>query len=491
VPSRNNDIGLRSARGPILLAVMVATGLVAIDATVIATAVPSIVDDIGGFSSFPWLFSIYLLASAVTVPVYAKLADTIGRKPVILFGISLFLIGSVLCGVAWDMPSLIVFRAVQGIGAGAILPITITIVGDIYSLEERARVQGYVASVWGISSVLGPTLGGFFAQFEIWRGIFLINIPLCLVAGFLLIRNFTERIERQRHRIDYLGATLLTVSMTLIILGVLEGGDAWAWNSPVSVAIFAVGALTLAAFVLVEHRAVEPVVALGLFRRPIVTTTTILGLSVGAGLIGLTAYVPTYLEGGLDVSPLVAGLALATLTIGWPIAATFSGRLYLRFGFRATAIFGAALVVVGTVILAAFSATPSILVVAIACFIVGVGFGFSAVPSLVAAQSSVEWNERGVVTGLNMFSRSLGQALGAAILGAVANGVIARLGGDATDPGTIISASSAVFVGAAIVAVLLVVSAIAMPRERKAASPAASPAAPATGSEVDAGAEPA
>ena len=219
-------MGLRSERGPLLLAMMLATGLVAIDSTIIATAVTSIVADVGGFSQFPWLFSVYLLASAVTVPVYAKLADTIGRKPLILFGIAVFLLGSVLCGFAWDMTSLIVFRAIQGIGAGAILPITITMVADLYTVEERARVQGYMASVWAIAAVAGPTLGGVFAQFDLWRGIFFLNIPLCLLAGWMIWSRFEERIERRAHRIDYAGAALLTVAMTLLILGVLQGGHA-------------------------------------------------------------------------------------------------------------------------------------------------------------------------------------------------------------------------------------------------------------------------
>ena len=469
-----SSVGLRSERGPILLAVMMSTGLVAIDSTIIATAVPAIVADVGGFSSFPWLFSVYLLASAVTVPVYSKLADTIGRKPVILFGIGVFLLGSVLCGIAWSMPALIAFRAVQGIGAGAILPITITMVGDIYTLEERARVQGYVASVWAVASVVGPTLGGVFAQLEVWRGIFLVNVPLCLVAAYLIARNFKERVERRAHRVDYAGAALLTVSMTLLILGVLEGGNAWEWTSPVSIGVFAGGTALFVAFVLVERRAAEPVLPLTLFRRPIISTTTLLGLGIGAGLIGLTAFVPTYLVVGTGASPLVAGLALATFTIGWPIAAALSGRLYLRYGFRATAILGGVLVVVGTATLAALASNPTIAMVAITCFFIGAGFGFVAVPTLVAAQTSVGWDERAVVTGTNLFSRSIGQALGVAVLGAVANAVIAGRGGDVTDPATIISASTAVFVGVAIVAVLILVGAALMPRE-SAAAPAAAP----------------
>ena len=232
-------VGFRSERGPVLIALMLSSGLVAIDSTIVATAVPSIVRDIGGFSSFPWLFSAYLLAQAVSVPVYAKLSDMAGRKPIILTGIGLFLLGSVLCGLAWSMPALIAFRVVQGLGAGAVQPVAITIAGDIYSLAERAKVQGYLASVWAISSVVGPTLGGVFSSLGIWRGIFLVNVPLCLLAGWMLIRNFHENVERTKHRVDYPGAALLTVSLSLLILGALEGGQAWAWNSPISIAVFA------------------------------------------------------------------------------------------------------------------------------------------------------------------------------------------------------------------------------------------------------------
>lgn len=224
-------VGFRSERGPILISLMVTTGLVAIDATVLATAVPTIVKDLGDFALFPWLFSVYLLAQAVTVPIYAKLSDTFGRKPVILVGIGLFLLGSILCGFAWSMPALILFRAVQGLGAGAVQPMSITIAGDIYTIAERAKAQGYLASVWAVSSVVGPTLGGIFSQLDIWRGIFFVNIPLCLLAGWMLIRSFHENIEKREHKIDFAGAALLTVSMTLLILAVLQGGVTWAWDS--------------------------------------------------------------------------------------------------------------------------------------------------------------------------------------------------------------------------------------------------------------------
>ncbi len=470
-------VGLRSDRGPILLAIMVSTGIIAIDATILATAVPSVVRELGGFALFPWLFSVYLLAQAVSVPVYAKLADTFGRKPIMLLGIGLFLLGSVLCGLAWSMPALIAFRAVQGLGAGAVQPMSITIAGDIYTVAERAKAQGYIASVWAIASVIGPTLGGVFSQLGIWRWIFFVNIPLCLLAGGLIVRNFHEDIERTRHRIDYAGASLLTAGMTLVILGVLQGGQAWAWDSPASIGIFTGGAVLLLVFAMVERRAAEPVVPLHLLTRRLLFTTSMLALGVGVILIGLTSFVPTYLETSLGVEPLVAGLALAALTIGWPIAATLSGRFfYLKYGFRPTVLIGMALTVLGTGLLALTGGSPSVAVVAVACFVTGLGLGLVASPSLIAAQASVEWDERGVATGLNLFTRSIGSALGAAVFGAVANAVIASSGGSETDPGTATSAGQAVFYAVFAAAVLTVVAGLAMPKVRADAPATPAPA---------------
>ncbi|MCI9871373.1 MFS transporter [Arthrobacter humicola] len=456
-------VGFRSKRGPVLIALMLSTGLVAIDATVVATAVPAIVHDIGGFTSFPWLFSAYLLAQAVSVPVYAKLSDTIGRKPIMLIGIGLFLLGSILCGAAWSMPALIAFRVVQGLGAGAVQPMAITIAGDIYTLAERAKVQGYLASVWAVSSVVGPTLGGVFASLGIWRGIFLVNIPLCLVAGWMLVRSFHENIEPVKHRVDYLGSGLLTVSLTLLILGALEGGQAWAWDSGISDAVFAGGALLFVAFILVERRAAEPVLPSWVVSRRLLATTALVAFGVGAVMLGITSYVPTFLVGALSTSPIVAGLALAALTIGWPISASQSGRLYLRIGFRNTALIGITVTVIGTGVLAVTASVPNVALVAVSCFIVGLGLGLVATPTLIAAQTSVEWNERGVVTGTNLFARSIGSSIGVAVFGAIANAVYAGTPHGDTDPHTIVAASSAVFLAVMIAAVLTVVAVIGMP----------------------------
>ena len=467
------DVGFRSERGPVLIALMVTTGLVAIEATILATAVPTIVGELGGFAQFPWLFSIYLLAQAVSVPVYAKLSDTVGRKPIILVGIGLFLIGSLLSGFAWSMTALILFRVVQGLGAGAVQPMAITIVGDLYSLQERAKVQGYLASVWAISSVVGPTLGGVFSQFVSWRWIFFVNIPLCLIAAWMLVRRYHEKVEPVRHRVDYRGAVLLTVSLTLLILGVLEGGQAWAWTSWQSNLVFGVGIVTMFTFFAAERRAAEPILPLWVISRRLLGVTALISVGVGAILIGLTSYVPTYLEGSLGVEPIVGGLALAALTIGWPISASLSGRLYLRLGFRATVLIGSAITTTGAVFLAVLAGTPSVAIVAVSCFVVGLGLGLVATPSLIAAQASVGWGERGVVTGTNLFSRSVGSALGVAMFGAVANGIFAASGGSVTDPAAVRAASTSVFIGVAVFALMVVLAAIAMPAKSAEASPIA------------------
>jgi EmrB/QacA subfamily drug resistance transporter len=468
VAASSAGVGLRSERGPVLIGVMLSTALVAIDATVIATAVPSVVADLGGFAQFPWLFSVYLLAQAVTVPVYGKLADVFGRKPVMLVGIGLFLVGSVLCGLAWGMTALIAFRAVQGLGAGAVQPMSMTIVGDLYSLEERAKVQGYIASVWGVSSVVGPTLGGVFSEYVSWRWIFFVNIPLCVVAAATIGLRFAEKVDRRRPRIDYAGAGVLTVALTLLVLGLLEGGQAWAWGSPQGIAVLAAGVTLLAAFVVIERRAVDPVVPLGLLRQRLLVATSLVSACVGAALLGLTSYVPTFVQDVLGTGPLVAGFALAALTLGWPISASQAGRVYLRIGIRSTALIGAAVVLLGSVLLLLLDGSSSVLLVGGTSFVIGLGMGFTAAPTLIAAQSAVRWQERGVVTGLNMFSRSAGSAVGIAVFGAVVNATLGNGGveGDRVAPAELTTAVHHVFIGTVVLAGAMIAAVLLMPHDR-------------------------
>jgi EmrB/QacA subfamily drug resistance transporter len=462
------SVGLRSERGPILLSLMLATALVALDSTIIATASTSIARDLGHFAQIPWLFSIYVLAQAVSVPIYGRLADFFGRKHLMLIGIGLFLVGSILCGFAWSMPVLIASRVVQGLGAGAVLPMSMTIASDIYTLQERAKTQGYLASVWGISAVVGPTLGGLFSEYVSWRWIFFINIPLSLIAAWMLWRKFTEKRhgERTRPRIDYAGAALLTVGTALVILGLLEGGTAWAWNSAASIVIFAVGVAALVAFVFVERKAQHPIIPLGVLKRRVIWASTLASLIIGAIVLGLTTYVPIYAQDVLGMSALIAGFAVAALTVGWPLTASIAGRFYLRIGFRWTAVIGSSIVVIGTLLLLTLEADSSIWLVAVFCFVIGAGMGLTAVPTLIAAQSSVDWQERGLVTGTNMFARSIGSAVGVAVFGAIVN-ANATIGADGAPHGPQLAvATHLVFLAIAVVAVVLLVAVLLMPARR-------------------------
>ncbi len=469
-----SSVGLRSERGPILLSVMLATGLVAIDATILATAVPSVVKELGGFSQFPWLFSIYLLAQAVSVPLYGKFADLVGRKPMMLLGIAVFLVASLLCGLAWSMVSLIVFRALQGLGAGAVLPIGQTIIGDVYSVAERAKVTGYVAGVWAASSVVGPTLGGVFSDYISWRWIFFVNIPIAIAAMLVLQRSFHESVERKRHRIDYTGAVLLAVGGSLLILGLLEGGVAWDWDSPVGIAVLTTAAVLLLTFGYVETRAAEPVLPLWVFRERILVGANATSLCIGVVLIGLTGYVPLYVQGVLGHSALVGGFAVAALTLGWPIAASLSGRVYLRFGFRDCALLGSAFAIAGSLLLLTVVQDSSVWRIAFSCWVIGIGMGFTASPVLIAAQQAADWQTRGVVTGTNLFARSVGSAVGVAVFGAIANAAVASRIGDGDEdlehlPAAVLApALHDVFMAAAVAAVLIVLTVLVMPRRSEA-----------------------
>jgi EmrB/QacA subfamily drug resistance transporter len=458
-------VGFRSERGPVLIALMLGTGLVAMDSTIVATSVQSIVADLGGFAQFPWLFSIYLLTAAVFTPIYGKVADLIGRKPLMLFGIGLFMVGSIAAGFAWSMPVLIAFRAVQGVGAGAVQPMAMTIAGDIYTVAERAVVTGYLSSVWAIAAIAGPSIGGFFAEYVSWRWVFFINVPLCLAAAWMLLRSFHETVERRKHRIDYTGAILITAGCTLVILAMLEGGQSWAWASPAGIAVPGAGALLLAAFVIVERRAAEPILPLWVLTRRVLLSTSVATFAIGAAAIGLTAYIPTFVQGSLGFGALVAGFVLAPMSLGWPLFSSLSGRVYLRFGFRFTSLAGATLVLAAMVGMLSLDEHSSVIAVAAWCFAFGCGMGLASSPALIAAQASVGWSQRGVVTGTNMFARSIGSSIGMAVFGAVANAVPLARAGKPT-PAELASATHWVLLTIVVVGAIMLVSVVFMPGGR-------------------------
>lgn len=446
-------------RRPVVLAcVMLALFMSAVEVTIVATALPQIVGRLGGFALYTWVFSGFLLTQAATILVFGKLADLYGRRPVLIGGMIVFLIGSVLCGLAWSMPALIAFRLLQGLGAGSIQPVAITIVGDLYDVHERPRVQGWLSSVWGFAAIVGPLAGGLIVQALSWRWIFWINVPvgICAIAGLLMFHH--ERVEHRKHSIDYAGTLCFCVGMAALLVALMEGGVAWPWASLPTLLL---AALFVGAFVLYlvrERRAAEPMVDFRLWRTPLVARVNASALFGGATIIGVTSFVPIDVQGVLGRSAIVAGFALTAMSVGWPIASTLSGRFLRTFDARGTVRIGGVLLFIGTVVLAALPRTAGPAWIGLGSFIIGFGMGLLITTFIILIQGSVEWAQRGSATASNIFSRMLGSTLGAAILGAVLNGVLhERLGATGgierirlvfAGVGTLTAAESAALTGA-------------------------------------------
>lgn len=414
-----------ASRGWLLAALMCTMMLAAMDTTIVSTAIPQIVDDLGGFAHFSWLFSIYLLAQTVTIPIYGKLADLVGRKPVLIAGTLIFLAGSAACAASWSMLSLIAFRALQGVGAGSIMATVNTLAGDLYPVQRRGVVQGWLSSVWGVAAIAGPVLGGALAEHASWRWIFLINLPIGLLALVLIGGFLHERFERRQPRIDYAGAALVLVAVGALIVGLLQGGQSWPWWSLPSAAVFGVAATAALAGVVVEGRAAEPVMPGWLWRDRLLGGCNLAMIGMGLVMMAPSIVLPTFSQSVQGLDAIGAGLVLACISIGWPIASALSTRAYLRFGYRDAAIGGALLILVALPLFHALPAPMPVAATAAVQVVLGAGFGLLSTPLLVGEQSVVGWDRRGVVTGANMFARYLGQSLGAAIVGAIFNAALA------------------------------------------------------------------
>jgi EmrB/QacA subfamily drug resistance transporter len=419
--TQSKAMGEKNKRPFILAAIVLAMFMAAIEATIIATALPSIIGDLGGFALLSWVFSAYLLMQAVTIPVYGKLADLYGRKPVFIFGIIVFMIGSILCGFAQSIQMLILFRLIQGLGAGAVMPIATTIVGDIYTLEERAKIQGYLASVWGLSSILGPLLGGFFVEYLHWSWVFWVNIPLGILAIVGIMVFLHEEIEKKKRSIDYIGASLFFVSISSLMLLLIQGGVTWSWTSTPVILLIVIFGCSLPLFIWQEKRAPEPLMPLGIWKNRLIAVSNIASLTTGAILIGVSSFLPTFVQGVMKQPPIVAGFTLATMSIGWPIASTFAGRMYLKIGFRTTAIFGGVSLLIGALFFVTLQPSYGPVWAGIGSFFIGVGMGLTTTTFVVSIQSSVDWKTRGVATAANMFMRILGSMVGVALLGGILN----------------------------------------------------------------------
>ncbi len=415
----------KNAKTFVIIGLLLGMFLAALDTTIVGTALPSIVGKLGGITLYSWVFSAYLLTSTTTVPIYGKLADLYGRKPLFLFGSALFLLGSIASGASQSMEQLIIFRAIQGLGAGAIQPLELTIVGDMFVLEERAKIQGLISGVWGISSVVGPALGGLIVDHFSWRWVFYINIPFGLVSAILLILFMREHVQREKHTLDYLGTITLTGSITALLFAVLQGGTSWAWDSAISFGLFAASIVLLAAFIVVERRAPEPVLPLTLFKNRIIAISSIGGVVVGVVLFGYSSYIPLFVQGVKGGSATNAGIALVPLLLAWPLASSFSGKVVLRYGYRITGVLGTALTVIGTVMVIFFNAQVSLPYMIAALFLVGGGLGFSSITYILSIQNAVPWNVRGVATASNQFFRTIGGTVGVAVMGTILNAQMA------------------------------------------------------------------
>lgn len=407
-----------------MAAVLLATFMVATDSYIVATAMPTIVADLGGFRLFSWVFAAYLLAQAVTIPIYGRLADLYGRKRVFFAGTSIFLLGSLLCGFAWGMVPLVLFRALEGIGAGAIQPIATTIIGDIYAPVERARMQGYVSGMFGVAAIIGPTVGAFAVEHVTWSLVFWVNLPIG-AATFVMFGLFLhEQREPRRHRIDYLGSVMLMVGVGAPMLALVQIGNA---DGMTVAALMLCGAAALAGLAAHERRAVEPMLPLALWRNRIVAVGCLAGFFNGALMMAISGFLPTYVQGAMGRDATASGVVLAASSVSWAFASMAAGRLMIRTSYRLAASIGGVFLVVGSLVLITLEPASGLFRAGTGAFLLGVGMGFCNTAFIVSIQASVGWSERGTATSATMFMRIVGNSVGAAIFGAILNfGVYSR-----------------------------------------------------------------
>ncbi|HEY7911265.1 MAG TPA: MDR family MFS transporter [Blastocatellia bacterium] len=416
---RPNVVLSRRRRWAVTAGVMLGMFLAALEATVVGTAMPTVIASLGGLDRYSWVFSAYLLTSTVTVPLWGRLSDLYGRRIFYLIGIAFFLVGSALSGASQSIEQLIIFRAIQGLGAGALIPLSMTINGDIYTFRERARMQGLFSGVWGLASILGPLAGGFITDHLSWRWVFYINIPFGLAAAVVVGLALVEPKRTERPVIDYAGAAWLTLSVTLLLLVLVESGDPALWKSPSMIAA-AIGTFIFGAlFVWTERRAPEPIVPFSLFKNRMMTVGAVIGFLLGAAMFGALSFIPLFVQGVLSGTATEAGILLTPFLLGWVIMAVIGGQLMFRIGYRVTIISGLFVLAASSLWLTYFSrATPrSWLITDMA--LMGMGMGLVMFALLISVQNSVPRNQLGIATSVNQFSRSIGQTVGVALMGLV------------------------------------------------------------------------
>jgi EmrB/QacA subfamily drug resistance transporter len=386
--------------------------MAAMELTVVSTAMPTVIAELGGAARYAWVFTAYMLASTVTVPMYGKLADLYGRKPVLLAALSLFLLGSMASGQARSMNSLIVYRSIQGIGAGGVQPMAVTIVGDIFEVEERAKMQGLFGAVWAIAGLIGPLLGGFIVATVSWRWVFYLNVPFGIASAVVLSRSFVENVTRKSHRLDVAGAATLALAVIALLLGA---------DGTLPRGVLVASPVLFALFVVVERRATEPILPLALFAEPALATSCAVSALAGAAMLGYVTFLPLFVQGVLAGTPTAAGSSIAPMAVAWPISSALCGRLIGRLGFRTPVRIGMVLVSLSGLALVAFltASDTSLGSLRLAAMGFGLGMGFTNTALVIAIQASVAHEQRGVATASTMFFRNIGSTVGVGVMGGV------------------------------------------------------------------------
>lgn len=407
-------------RWPVVIGVMTGMAIAALEATVVGTAMPTVIATLGGIDHYSWVFSAYIVTSTVTVPIWGKLSDLYGRRLLYQIGIGVFLLGTLLSGFSDSMAQLIIFRAIQGLGAGALVPLGMTIIGDIFTLEERAKMQAYFSGVWGLSSVVGPIIGGFITDQLSWRWVFFINLPIGIAASIIIGFALKEPKGKPKPTIDYLGAGLLMLAISLLMLALVEGGNSMATLLSVeNIALFAAGSILLGLFVWIEQRVPDPVIPFRLFKNRTVAVSVAAGFLGGVAMFGVISFIPLFAQGALGMTATEAGSLLTPLMLSWVTFSMIGGRLLLKVEYKTLTIFGFSILSVGFVLLTFFQTHTPHYFLYIYLVLIGSGLGLTMLTLLIAVQQAVERTDLGVGTSLNQFSRAIGGAFGVAIMGAV------------------------------------------------------------------------